>query len=618
VLGRLSVGGDAGGGRVASADAQTRRAGVGLRLRHTRSDGFRSEALNSVARRREISALRVDAVLHPPLLPRLPLIVEYSHDHSDRADGVDQVVGRLAGSGRGLSVSNQATWMRTRSAMLPTRERAFGQLLVNRRLRRISLRGELEYRVTGADDPGAVSFVADRSVGRSSTVGAGVRRDLDSGRLGYQLGYQRSEGRLGIGVQSSYVPGVGFAGNVQFTLGLNREPRAGTWSSHARPVADAGAVSAGVFLDANGNGVMDAGETPIEAADLLLDSGSDLGSTDSAGVAFVSNLAGDRPMNLSVSLASLEDPQWILDRPAVELVPRAGKVSRVDFAVLLSGEVAGTVRARSAAGVFPVAGITLELVPVDATRAVRRTRSDYDGFYNFAELRPGHYTLRIPEAVTQRRGLAPIPEHTFVIDRTGPVLDGVDFTLESVIAAPLAPAPIAAEPLVAAPLAPPPIAAAPLVAAPLAPAPIAAEPLVAAPLAPAPIAAEPLVAAPLAPAPIAAEPLVAAPLAPAPVTAAAPVATSPAPAATHRYAAPVAAATHRHTAPATVSTQRSGAPVAVSTQRSGQAEARTGSALAPRRAAEPPAAHRETFLELFWRIIKKVVKVIVRAAGVQR
>ena len=430
VLGRLSVGGDAVGGRVASADVQTRRAGVGLHLRHTRAEGFHSEVLNDAARRREISALRVDAMLRPPVLPPLPLVVEFSRNDLDRADCVDQVVGQLAGSSRGLAVSNQSTWTRTRRAALPTRECASGRLLVNRRLRRLSLRGELDYRMTGPDGPSAVSLVTDMSVGRSSVVGGGVKRDLPSRRLCYQIGYRRSEGRLGVGFQSSYIPGVGLAGSLQLTLGLNREPRAGTWSPHAWPVADAGAVSAGVFLDANGNGVRDAGETPIEDAGLLLENASDLGRTDSAGVAFVSNLPGDRHMNLSVTPASLVDPQWILEHPAVQIVPRAGKVSRVDFAVLLSGEVAGTVRIRGAAGVRPAEGIALELVPVDGTRAVRVTRSDYDGFYNFAELRPGYYTLRIPAAVMRRRGLAPVPEHVLVIDHSGPVLDGVDFLLE--------------------------------------------------------------------------------------------------------------------------------------------------------------------------------------------
>ena len=58
--------------------------------------------------------------------------------------------------------------------------------------------------------------------------------------------------------------------------------------------------------------------------------------------------------------------------------------------------------------------------------------------------------------------------------------------------------------------------------------------------------------------------------------------------------------------------------MAVGTQRSGQAGAKGGSSLAPKRVAEPPAAHRETFLEMLWRIVKKVVKYVIRAVGVQR
>jgi hypothetical protein len=607
VLGRLSVGGDAAGGRVASADVQTRRAGVGMRLRHTRAEGFHSDALNVVARRRGISVLRVDAVLHPPRLPRLPLVVEFSHDHADPADGVDQVVGRLAGSSRGLSVSNQATWTRVRSATQPVRERSSGQLLVNRRMRRFSLRGELEYRMTGSENPSAVSLVTDLSAGRNSVVGAGVRRELDTGRLRYQVGYQRSEGRLGVGIQSSYIPGVGFAGSVQFTLGLNREPRTGAWSRHARPIADAGAVSAGVFLDANGNGVMDPGETPIEDADLLLENNSDLGRTDSAGVAFVSNLAGDRPMNLSVAPASLADPQWILDPPAVQIVPRAGKVSRVDFAVLLSGEVAGTVRMRSAAGMIPAAGVTLELVPVDGTRAVRVTRSDYDGFYNFAELRPGYYTLRVPAAATQRRGLGAVPERALVIDRSGPVLDGVDFLLEAAVAAPVATAPVVE------PVAPAPVATAQGAAVPVAAAPVV-EPVAPAPVATAQGAAVPVAAAPVVAAPVVTAPVVTAPVVTAPVAAAPRVAVG-----AQRHATPVAAVKRAHVAPVAVETRQGAAPAAVGTRRTSPAGANASHPpTVVRRGPEPSAAHRESFLEMLWRIVKTFVKRVVRAVGIRR
>ena len=58
--------------------------------------------------------------------------------------------------------------------------------------------------------------------------------------------------------------------------------------------------------------------------------------------------------------------------------------------------------------------------------------------------------------------------------------------------------------------------------------------------------------------------------------------------------------------------------MAVGTHRPVQAGAKAGSALAPERVTGPSAAHRESFLEMLWRIIKTVVKSVVRAVRVQR
>lgn len=58
--------------------------------------------------------------------------------------------------------------------------------------------------------------------------------------------------------------------------------------------------------------------------------------------------------------------------------------------------------------------------------------------------------------------------------------------------------------------------------------------------------------------------------------------------------------------------------MAVGTHRSGLAGARVGFVLAARRGPEPPAARRESFNEMLWRIVRTFVKHVVRAVGVQR
>jgi hypothetical protein len=53
-------------------------------------------------------------------------------------------------------------------------------------------------------------------------------------------------------------------------------------------------------------------------------------------------------------------------------------------------------------------------------------------------------------------------------------------------------------------------------------------------------------------------------------------------------------------------------------RRPGQAGAKAGSVLTLRRMADPPAAHREDFMEMLWRIIRKVANYVARTVGVQR
>ncbi|HVP40046.1 MAG TPA: hypothetical protein VMS93_12775 [Candidatus Saccharimonadales bacterium] len=430
LLGSADVANDLGHGLVTKAGVQTRVGQLGILLRHVQADGFRSEELNTQTRTREITTLRFDAMIRPPALPAFPMVLEMSRDRIDGSRVVEQVAGRVSCSRHGLSISDFTTWTRTTDPGSAQQKRTEGTLLLSRQLRHFALRGELDYEFEGSQSRNAMSVTAEVPTGEASQLAAGLNREMASGQLRYLLGYQKTGGGLGVGLQTSYTPGVGLAGNLSFTVGLNRDPRTRTWQMHARSVAGAGAASARVFLDSNGNGVMDPGEPPIGGVSLLLDDSFSPAQTGRDGVAFISNMPSDRGVDLSVVPATLEDPQWILERPAAQLVPRAGKVSMVDFPVLLSGEAAGTVRVRSAQGRKPAEGIQLELVDPPTGEVVRHTRSDYDGFYNFDELKPGRYVVRLVGVQLARLGLALPPERQVDIGRSGDVLDGLDFLLE--------------------------------------------------------------------------------------------------------------------------------------------------------------------------------------------
>ncbi|MBI5836569.1 MAG: carboxypeptidase regulatory-like domain-containing protein [Candidatus Eisenbacteria bacterium] len=431
LLAGLDVAGDQGHGKLASASLQTRLGPLGITARHTRADGFRSEVVGTHLRSRRLSSLRLDALVHPPLLPAIPAVVEISRDLSDRTTDLRQVAARLSCSRRGLSVTSMSTWTRT---LFPStggapEDALRGLLLFSRQIQGFALRGEFDYDLDRRERRTALSLAAELPHGDGVQYGAGVTREMSTGRVRYQLSYQKTDGAVGVGVTTGYARDAGVTAGLSLSLGLNREPRTGRWHPHARPVAVAGAASARVFLDRNGNGAMDPGEEPIEGASLLLDESYSPGQTDRQGLAFLSHLPADRSVELGVVPGSLEDPQWVLERRAVEMVPRPGRVTTVDFPVAVSGEISGTLHRNAAASLRPAEGVEVQLVDEGRGRAVRRTHSDYDGFYNFAELLPGRYRVQFAAPQMLALGVVAPEPRQIEVEAGGTLREGVDFVL---------------------------------------------------------------------------------------------------------------------------------------------------------------------------------------------
>jgi hypothetical protein len=192
-------------------------------------------------------------------------------------------------------------------------------------------------------------------------------------------------------------------------------------------LAGSGAVSGRAFLDANGNGLMDAGEKAIADAGFLLNGAGQPARTDAAGEAFLPNISPNQGVDLALATSTLEDPFWKPASDGVRILPRPGKVAIVEFPVLVSGEITGTVYLRRDGKAREASGVELELVDQKGV-VVRTVRTAFDGFYDITEIKPGGYTLSVTaEHVVRLRVAA--PSRGVKILPSGTVLDGVDFFL---------------------------------------------------------------------------------------------------------------------------------------------------------------------------------------------
>jgi cell division protein FtsN len=430
---------DARGGSAVQATAQSRLGGFGILVQRTELDSFQSEQfVLGTGRLRSRTNVRVDTAIPESFMPRIHVIADLQQDQIETGGRVTRLSGRLSSFQRGVSVSNDLTWNTTDGVGLAATTTATGRLLVSTMLQRIALRGEVGYNLKPRAGVTEVALTAEHSLPGSLLASAGINRVLLGGQTRFLAGLSKSEGAFGWSATADYSTQVGFGVNLLLSVGLGRDSRSGEWHTQARALAGSGGVSGRVFLDTNGNGVMDAGEQPIAGAGLVLNGATSQARTRADGTSFVPNLTSFQDVDISLASATLEDPYWRSEREGVRVVPRPGKVAIVDLPVVVSGEITGTVYLQQNGRNRGIGNVEVQLVSSQGVVATRAT-SAFDGYFDLTDVRPGHYTLRVaPEAAVRFASITP-PSRTVEMEASGTVVDGLDFVLESLPPQPVSP-----------------------------------------------------------------------------------------------------------------------------------------------------------------------------------
>jgi len=187
-------------------------------------------------------------------------------------------------------------------------------------------------------------------------------------------------------------------------------------------------ATARVFLDRNANGLYDDQDDPLPEVRIAGAGAWNAGITGDDGVAYLAGLPAHRERDLSLDPTSLQDPFLL---PAVEGLRSTGHPGGhvvLEFPVTYSGDIEGTVYVRTPRGDVPLRNVGLELVDL-AQRSVRKTVSEFDGYYLFQEIPPGWYEVHvIRESITRKNLRMPAPVAAAVPPEGG-VSDGNDFVL---------------------------------------------------------------------------------------------------------------------------------------------------------------------------------------------
>ncbi|MGD8570055.1 MAG: hypothetical protein PVJ39_18355 [Gammaproteobacteria bacterium] len=424
---RADVINDTQSGSAVDWDVQTRIRDVILKAGETYFNGdFISEefpeSTNPIERR---SRIKLDTAIPTSWFPRIPISFAVERDHLKGGTTIDRVTNSLSGQQHGFAVSNTLTMNRhsdfgsTVTGILQASRRAFGY----------NFRGTLNYQTAPNSELVSATVTTDGFRLWNYHIAAGLTRDLrnDSDEVFFNM--NRSHGAYALGLNTRYATGGVMTVELNFSMGLGREPRTGSWLANARPVATSGTMSTLTFLDNNNNGKKDAGEPGIENVKLRINGGTLPQLTDQDGIVYINGLEPYRDLDVELVLQTLEDPLWQPSMKGKRVRLRPGHVTQVNFPVVMTGEIDGTAFIKIGEQQREVRGVIVELVDNDGT-VVQTAETAYDGFYLMSGVPVGRYQLRISGQQTQSLNLAPVPPIKVSVSNDNPVIYGQDFVLE--------------------------------------------------------------------------------------------------------------------------------------------------------------------------------------------
>lgn len=416
---------EAGGGHLSELGVRTGLGRFSLDATHTQLKGFVSDffgASSDPLRTRTRARLTGSLPLGQGLV--LPLGLDVAREESASGRRSLNVQGRLSLNLAGTSITNGLNWQSSGGS-----RSLGGTLQLSRRVAGVGLSSQLAYTFRPESRLANLALAADHSLGDGSRVQLGVLRSFDPGQTVWTGGYNRNFGSFGLGVSARYSGQGAFGVGVQLFMALGRNPRTGRWVADWQPLAGAGVVSASAFVDTNMNGVRDLGEEPVSAAGFIINGGSRHPvRTGEDGDAYLSRLGTRAWLDLSLDPGTLEDPQWQPLTPGVRVLPRPGRVLEVDFPVVMTGEVDGTVYLLDGGKPRGIGNAELELV-TPAGEVAAMVRSGNDGYYILPAIKPGRYAVRINPAQLERLGLRSTSPVDVVMQGDGDFVNGVDFVL---------------------------------------------------------------------------------------------------------------------------------------------------------------------------------------------
>lgn len=268
-----------------------------------------------------------------------------------------------------------------------------GQLRVAGRVGRFSMRGHLDYQLSGGQLLRQISTTVNWDYSSRLTNNFVVTQNfsddsvLFSNLLSLRVRNFDLTFSTSADLEGSWQVGVG----LDIAFGYDGHRRG--FVTDRWDLASTGRAAMNLFIDHNNNGRRDPGEPPVSWARYR----EEEMSATTPGTVPLRALPRYRTVTIDTSDLRFDDPFLLPRSELYEIYTHAGSEISVDVAVVMTGDIEGYVYTGSPGSAVPARGVEVTLLDA-AGNAVASARSEFDGFYSFTSMPAGDYRVRIAEA----------------------------------------------------------------------------------------------------------------------------------------------------------------------------------------------------------------------------
>jgi hypothetical protein len=266
-----------------------------------------------------------------------------------------------------------------------------GRLRLASRFKGVSLRGQLDYQLTGKPLIKQISATMNWDISERLNNNLTVTKNLSNDRVLYltnQLSVRIRDFNLALSMSTNLDDAWSVGAGFKIAFGYDRSSR--SFITENRSLATTGRATMKLFIDDNNNGIRDPGEIPVPWARYRESETSQM----LPGMLPLMALPGSSPVLIETRHFKFDDPFLVPRVQVYELRTHAGSNISVDVAVVMTGDIEGYVVAALGDDAVAVRGIVVMLYDANG-QEIGRTRSEFDGYYSFTTVPGGDYEVRI-------------------------------------------------------------------------------------------------------------------------------------------------------------------------------------------------------------------------------